>query len=186
MESRRIPQPNISQQSEIIRQRFLPSEEGITFSFEAIETNEFFNLDSTCVNWSSELFIMLKNVSKIQKKHLISGAYKTYRVHSHESATPPCPLPENVSQKDLFQIRISKSKGGIHGVFTDNIFYVIWFDPLHNMYPSSTHGGLRRITPPTTCCMDRDNHLEQLVAENAQLKDDNAYWEAEWDKIFKS
>lgn len=152
------------------------SESGISFSFEAMEVNEYFNLDGTCVNWSSELFEMLHNISSISKVDLIRGKYGTYRVHSHEGAKPPVPLPEGVALKDFYQIRISKSKGGIHGVFHDDIFYVIWFDPLHNMYPNEHYGGLRKVKAGSTCCKDRDEELIELARENEKLRKENEEW----------
>ena len=158
---------------------FIPMTEKVTFSFSALEKTKHFNLDATCPNWSSELFEMLRNVSNYSKTELISGRLRTYRVHNHETAHPPDPLPDGVALKDCYQIRISKSKGGIHGVFNENVFYVIWLDPLHNMYPDDRYGGLKVITPPKTCCMDRNEALEELKRENAQLKEDCEFWEKE-------
>ena len=149
------------------------SESGISFSFEALETNEFFNLDGTCINWPAELLEMMKSISSINKADLISGPYGTYRVHTHENASPPIPLPSGVALKDFYQIRISKSKGGIHGVFYGDVFYVIWLDPLHNMYPDKHHGGLRKIKPGSTCCKDRDEIISQLKQENKRLEEYN-------------
>ena len=165
------------QQTKTVKPVFLPSEDKISFSFSALEKTKHFNLEPTCPSWSSELFEMLKAVSSCTKTELMSNQFRTYRVHNHERAEPPDPLPEGVSLKDCYQIRISKSKGGIHGVFNDNIFYVIWLDPLHNMYPDDRYGGLKVITPPKTCCMDRDEALEKLQRENAQLKHDCEFWE---------
>ena len=151
------------------------TESAVSFSFEALETNEYFNLDGTCINWSSELFEMMKNISSVKKSELISGHYakSTYRVHTHENASPPTPLPKGVALKDLYQIRISKSKGGIHGIFVGDVFYVIWLDPLHNMYPNENYGGLKKIKPGSTCCKDREDIIDRLTAENEKLKNEN-------------
>ena len=78
----------------------------------------------------------------------------------------------------MWQIRISISKGGIHGIFFDNIFYVIWFDPQHNLYPDKNHGGLKKVIPPSTCCKDRDMEIKQLKEENDRLQKDCEFWEA--------
>lgn len=80
--------------------------------------------------------------------------------------------------EEMWQIRISASKGGIHGVFYENVFFVIWFDPQHNLYPDKNHGGLKRIIPPSTCCKDRDSEIARLYEENQKLQEDiNAYEE---------
>ena len=122
---------------------------------------------------------MLKNISGISKRDLLSGQYRTYRVHTHENAKPPCSLPSGVKLRDFYQMRISKSKGGIHGVFSENVFYVMWMDPLHNMYPDDRYGGLRTIHPPTTCCMERDAIINELKKENQSLKEEIELWEME-------
>lgn len=178
MKTSKIPKPISPQQHEnIIRPVFKPTDDTVTFSFAALEKTEYFNLDATCSNWSSELFDMLKDVSNCSKLDLLTGKVRTYRVHNHESASPPDPLPHGVALKDCYQIRISKSKGGIHGVFNENVFYVIWLDPLHNMYPDTRYGGLKVITPLTTCCMDREEIIAELQKENACLKEDCKFWE---------
>lgn len=182
----RIPKPRLDcEPKSIPKPSFLPSEKEalVVFSFASLEWTEYFNLDSTCPSWSLDLLNMLKNVSGVSKAHLLSGKYRTYRVHTHENAKPPDPLPVGVSLKDCYQIRISTAKGGIHGVFVENTFYVIWLDPLHNMYPDDRFGGLRKITPPNTCCRDREERIFQLQEENAKLKEENKYWEDELAKI---
>ena len=166
----------------IKRPVFIPTDDKVTFSFSALERKNHFNLDATCPNWASELFEMLKNASNFTKTDLISGKLRTYRVHNHEKASPPDPLPEGVALKDCYQIRISKSKGGIHGIFNENVFYVIWLDTLHNMYPDNKFGGLKVITPPKTCCKDRDETIAELQAQIAQLKEDCEFWENEASK----
>lgn len=175
-----IPKANKPSSSTVVpKPKLNISESGISFSFEAMESNEYFNLDGTCANWSSELFEMLKNISTIKKTDLISGHYakSTYRVHTHENANPPIPLPKGVTLKDFYQIRLSKSKGGIHGVFNGDIFYIIWLDPLHNMYPDDRYGGLRKVKPASTCCKDRDEMILMLQDENDALRKENREWE---------
>ena len=156
--------------------------EKVLFSFEAVEKNEYFNLDGTCQNWAADLFDTMQKVSRIALKDISAGKYsgKTspFRIHRHEDAKPPCKLPSNILLEDMWQIRISISKGGIHGIFFDNIFYVIWFDPQHNLYPDKNHGGLKKVIPPSTCCKDRDMEIEQLKEENDRLQKDCEFWEA--------
>lgn len=156
--------------------------EKVLFSFEAVEKNEYFNLDGICQNWAADLFDTMQKVSRIALKDIYAGKYsgKTspFRIHRHEDAKPPCKLPSNILLEDMWQIRISISKGGIHGIFFDNIFYVIWFDPQHNLYPDKNHGGLKKVIPPSTCCKDRDMEIEQLKEENDRLQKDCEFWEA--------
>ena len=155
--------------------------EKVLFSFEDVEKNEYFNLDGTCQNWAADLFDTMQKVSRIELKDIYAGKYsgKTspFRIHRHEDAKPPCKLPSNVLLEDMWQIRISISKGGIHGIFSSNVFYVIWFDPQHNLYPDKNHGGLKKVIPPSTCCKDRDMEIEQLKEKNDRLQKECEFWE---------
>ena len=184
MRNKTIPKPRkLETSSEIAKPSFLsPVSDSLTFSFAALERTEYFNLDGTCQNWSSDLFDTLKIVSTIPKCDLLSGKYGTLRVHNHENATPPNELPKGISLKDCYQIRISASKGGIHGVFSENVFYIVWLDPLHNMYPNEHFGGLRTVKPPSTCCKDRDCEIEQLKKKIEQLQEDCEFWQNEADR----
>jgi len=145
----------------------LENRQTIMFSFEALELTEYFNLTGTCHNWAGDMLNMCKEVSKHTVKELSSGSLRTLRFHSLEGAPCPEKLPNGVELKDMHQLRIGKSKGGIHGVLVENLFFVIWLDPLHNMYPNDMYGGLRKIKPASTCCMERDNEI-QLLQERVQ------------------
>ena len=151
--------------------------DGIVFSFEALEKTEYFNLDGTCQNWASDMLEMCKNISKLTVKQLTSGTYRIYRFHSHEGANCPSPLPEGVELKDIYQMRISTSKGGIHGVLRENCFYVIWLDPLHNMYPDDRYGGLRRVKELSSCCKDRDEEILRLQEELQKAQQETKEWQ---------
>ena len=148
----------------------------VCFSFAAVDKNEYFNLDGTCQNWAADLFDTMQKVSNISVSEIYNGTYShkgsPFRIHQHDSAKPPCRIPDKVSQEDMWQIRISTSKGGIHGVFVDNIFYVIWFDPQHNLYPDENHGGLKKVMPPSTCCKDRDAEISELKKRLAGLEEE--------------
>lgn len=178
-----IPKANISGKARITPSNVQEQEKNkkVLFSFESVEKNEYFNLDGTCQNWSADLFDTMQKVSQINIKEIYAGKYSgknsTLRIHQHGKAKAPCEMPKNVSLEDMWQIRISVSKGGIHGIFSDNIFYVIWFDPQHNLYPDKNHGGLKKVIPPSTCCKEREMELEQLKKEIEETKKEVKFWE---------
>lgn len=161
----------------------------VLFSFESLERNEYFNLDGTCVKWSSDLFDTMQKASKITMKEIHAGKYsgKTspFRIHRHEDAKPPCSVPDNILLEDLWQIRISLSKGGIHGLFIDNVFYVLWLDPQHNLYPDENHGGLVKIEPPSSCCKERDLVVAELK-QKLKIAEDNEIFLNEYIKEMES
>ena len=179
--NKRIPKAEKKENDQIkipVQTEFKTHDDGIKFSFEALEQTEYFSLDGTCPNWSHDLFEMLRDVSGHTVKDMVSGGYqRKYRVHNHEKANPPSKLPDGVALKDIYQIRISTSKGGIHGVFNENIFYVIWLDPFHNMYPNDHFGGLRKTKPASSCCKDRDEEIIKLQQELEKAIKDAKEWE---------
>lgn len=181
----RIPVP---QKTSIVNNPRIPkakekkneSNRKVLFSFMSVDKNEYFNLDGTCQNWAADLFNTIQEVSCISisdiNAGMYSGKHSPLRIHRHPDAKPPCRIPEDISLEDLWQIRISLSKGGIHGVFVENVFYVIWFDPQHNLYPDENHGGLKIIIPPSTCCKERDKEITELKEKLKQTEKERDEW----------
>lgn len=164
---------------------FRTTNNGIVFSFEILERTEYFNLEGTCNSWPSEMFERFKEISKLTVSQLSSRQYKTYRFHQHENAKCPSPLPDGVELKDIYQIRFGTSKGGVHGILRENCFYVLWFDPLHNMYPDDKYGGLRKIQPPKTCCIEREEEILKLKDELEKVRNEAKEWEELADDLMK-
>ena len=171
MNKNHIPQQRIPQERRI-GDVSLGKEGFLLFSFKLLERNEYFDLCSGCENWSVKLFELLRDVSKIPLSDLIHGKYGTYRFHSHDNANPPCSFPRGISSKESYQLRIAQSKGGIHGVLVDEVFYVFWLDPLHNMYPMENFGGVKKIKEMKECCLSLREENEKLKDENKHLKED--------------
>lgn len=147
--------------------------EKIIFSFRFLDLNTpAFNLGGVCGKWYPECFNMLLNVSALNRNELIIKHEKTYRCHSHNWDELDYKFnfdDDFLEQIDCRQIRISKSKGGIHGFLIGNTFYVVWLDPHHNLYPDDRYGGVKIFDPPDTCCSYRDKELEKLNALNKEL-----------------
>ncbi len=179
----RIPKAKKANKSKIVNLQIEDNylERCILFSFDTIDKNEYFNLDGTCQNWAAELFDTMRIVSTIPSKDIYAGMYSkkgsSLRIHTHENAKAPCKTPENIDLKEMWQIRISASKGGIHGILCKNIFYVIWFDPQHNLYPDENYGGLKKVIPPSTCCKDRDMEIKALESKLEKAIANAEFWE---------
>ena len=176
--SKRIPKAKATNKNRIQGKKPEKIDNKIKFSFSQVNNNDYFGLDSTCDRWAADLFETMKKVSNIEIDRVMAGDYSgrnsTLRIHDHKNAGKlPCELPGNIDLKDMWQIRISKSKGGIHGVFYENIFFVVWFDPLHNLYPDENYGGLKKISKVESCCKERESCLRMLVDDNNRLKEEN-------------
>ena len=59
--------------------------------------------------------------------------------------------------KRAFELRVGKNYGRVHGFLWNNIFYVIWLDPAHNLYPMQ-----RGITEPSEFCKIRSVSIDSL------------------------
>ena len=170
----KIPGPTIPSSSPIRADALrFSSRDNLVFSFQLLENNEYFGLCENGHRWSAKLFEMLKSASSASVEDLLSGKLGTLRFHSHANAKPPCDWPKNVSPRDCYQLRISTANGGIHGVLSSTVFYVFWLDPLHNLYPDSKHGGLRKVKLPFDCCRELTEQVESLTEENNKLKQEN-------------
>ncbi|MGL5061574.1 MAG: hypothetical protein ACRC62_16520 [Microcoleus sp.] len=105
---------------------------------------------------------------------------------------PQCGNDENELQKqyegmtrDSFELRVAKGYGRIHGFIFDNTFYIVWFDPAHNLFPGRDDKGRDRktklpseIAQIKTFCPDEINRIKELnialSEENQRLIQENA------------
>ncbi|WP_035172453.1 hypothetical protein [Caldanaerobius polysaccharolyticus] len=162
----------------------------IIFSFRFLDlTHEAFNLGGICINWVNDLFFMLRDVSKITKKQLLNELYEHYRPHAHDWSKLDYDFgfdEDFYEQVECRQIRIAKSKGGIHGFLIGNIFYIVWLDPHHNLYPDENYGGRKFFKPPQTCCSYRDGELIKLKEENDKLRSEISTYEELLDTLSNS
>ena len=115
--------------------------EKIVFSFSLFKQDEYFNVTETKDKWISSLLETLREISNIDIKRFNTDMNfrDVNRIHGCGDALPPCNPPHNISLEDLTQIGLGTSKGRIHGVLIENIFYIVLADPFHYMYPGENH-----------------------------------------------
>jgi len=122
----------------------LVKELGFSFSFSAFDrTNELFNLSGVDVKWFIDLLDCLKSVSGKTLDELKKSTHDFHPV-KWTNANAKCPS----EQGEYWQFRISKSKGRVIGLLLDNVFYVVWLDPHHNLTNSEGYGGVKKFPPP--------------------------------------
>lgn len=138
----------------------------MVFSFKFLELeHEAFNLGGTCNRWGNDLFKLLSELSNVTRNDFVNKLQAHYRSHLHkwDELDYKYKLGDDfLEQVECRQARISTSKGGIHGFIVGNMFYVVWLDPHHNLYPDDRYGGVKKFTPPETCCSYRDHELIEL------------------------
>lgn len=93
-----------------------------------------------------------------------------------DSLRPQCGNDENKLQnqyeemtRDSFELRVAKDYGRIHGFIFDNTFYIVWFDPAHNLFPGRDDKGRDRktklpseVAQVKSFCPEEINRIKEL------------------------
>ena len=126
-------------------------EKMLSFSFSALDLDhEYFNLGGAATDktvggkWFLDLLKCLKSVSQKTIPELKNSMYKLHPV-DWENANVKCP---DDNQAEYWQLRINKSRGRVIGKLIDNIFYIIWLDPHHNLTNSEGYGTVKKFPKP--------------------------------------
>jgi hypothetical protein len=99
-----------------------------------------FSINGRDFNYLSALLQRLKDLSSWQKLTLLTNGSKSLRCHPidwdkvTESGFGLPNEDELVDKPYQFQLS-SNEHGRVHGFFIDEIFYVVWLDPEHKLYP---------------------------------------------------
>ena len=99
-----------------------------------------FSYDDRESQYFCKVLERLKSVSMMTRTELMGQRSRTLKVHPIDFAE------ERVSEdtfglgedadNDAFQLNVSANEHGrIHGYFIENIFYIVWLDPEHKLYP---------------------------------------------------
>lgn len=113
-----------------------------TFSFELFDRNhELFNLgckNNNTLNsaWYIDLLDCFKSVNSKTFAELKQSLHDLHGINWKNTNTR-CPGDD---QLEYYQFRINKSKGRVIGTIVDNVFYIIWLDPHHNLTNSEGYG----------------------------------------------
>lgn len=145
--------------------------EKIIFSFRLLElTHRYFNLGGTCIKWFNNVFAKLQDISSITKNELLFEKKDIFRPHpiKWEDVDQKFPF-SGLEQLECRQISFGKGLGRMHGIMIGNVFYIVWLDPHHNLYPCQQYGGRKEYKPGETCCGFLDDELKRLERENREL-----------------
>ena len=68
------------------------------------------------------------------KNHIHQIKWNDNRINENAFTSLNTNLMEQIKD-DCWQLGINNDKFRIHGFFIDNVFYLVWLDPLHHLYP---------------------------------------------------
>lgn len=95
-------------------------------------------------NYFNKLLERLRDLSRMTKKELTveNSGKRSLRCHvidfGDKRTTENCfGLPrESDLYDDAWQFEVSQNTNGrVHGYFIENVFYIVWLDPKHDLYP---------------------------------------------------
>ncbi len=115
--------------------------EGISFSFRYYQDDkEKFSIGKRDARYLASLLRRLRDLSQLNAKELINNQSKSLRCHKIDWQDTTEPNGFGIANEEQlvntpYQFQISANEyGRVHGFFSENVFYVIWLDPDHNLY----------------------------------------------------
>jgi hypothetical protein len=115
----------------------------VRFSFRHFQANGKFCLpdQSLLPLYIQTLLDRLRSVSDMTISEFRTSGNKSLRSHSHDWAETTEPngyahLSQQLQSCQPWQFSLSANEHGrIHGILIDSVFYVVWLDPCHALYP---------------------------------------------------
>jgi hypothetical protein len=125
-----------------IRSTELSHPEGISFSFKYYDaSHEKFNCQGKDGLYWQALANRLRDMSGLKTSELRQGGNKTLRCHSIDWAAVSEDAFGIKGEEQIvdtpYQFSVSANEHGrVHGFFIGEVFYIVWLDPDHLLYPA--------------------------------------------------
>ncbi|MDB9303254.1 MULTISPECIES: hypothetical protein [Cyanophyceae] len=140
---KKIKKTDITKDSKLgIKPTKLKSPQGISFSFKYYQDGhtKFLCTEKEVIYWLT-LLDRLKALSSLTAQDLLINRSSSLRCHPikwEDTSESGFGLPNEEQLVDTpYQFSFSSNKHGrIHGFFIDEIFYIVWLDPDHLLYPA--------------------------------------------------
>ena len=134
------PLPNTS--GSVHKAKELP-DDLIRFSFRHYQLTEKFCLPdgNSSPAYAGTLLERMREVSSIRVSEFRSTRHRSLRAHQHDWLNTSekngyAHLTEQLRGCEPWQFCLSANEHGrVHGILIDEVFYVVWLDPEHKMYP---------------------------------------------------
>jgi hypothetical protein len=120
----------------------LPPDAELRFSFKLIDLygNTKFGVRHCAGGYLEKLLTRLQDVNRMKVSEFRGVLTKQIRNHKIEFADTSEPmgftmLNKQLQAKEPWQFEITaNAHGRVHGILIDDVFFVIWIDPCHNLY----------------------------------------------------
>lgn len=113
----------------------------LRFSFKHLTfANPDFGVNHRDADYFTNVLEQMKELSRFPADQLRGSHSKSVRCHPitwHETTQKDgfTHLNQQLRDMDAWQFQIEKKNyGRVHGLFIDDIFFVVWFDAEHNLY----------------------------------------------------
>ncbi|MEH2245093.1 hypothetical protein [Nostoc sp.] len=127
---------------QVLNQQRLKPPQGISFSFKYYQdSNSKFSCSEKEVIYWLTLLDRLKALSCLTAQELLVNRSSTLRCHAikwEHTSERAFGLPNEEQLVNIpYQFSISSNEHGrVHGFFINEIFYIVWLDPDHLLYPA--------------------------------------------------
>jgi len=115
--------------------------EGISFSFRYYQDDkDKFSIGGRDARYLASLLRRLRDLSQLKAQEVINNQSKSLRCHGIVWLDTTEPNGFGIPNEDMlvnvpYQFQISANEyGRVHGFFSENVFYIVWLDPEHNLY----------------------------------------------------
>jgi hypothetical protein len=119
----------------------LSQPQGISFSFKYLDLDRpKFNSNGKDGGYWQTLMARLKDLSALTALELLRNRHRSLRCHPidwKDTSEEGFGIPNEEQLVDTpYQFSLSSNEHGrVHGFFIDEVFYVVWLDPNHLLYP---------------------------------------------------
>lgn len=119
----------------------LPTSGGlITFSYLFYARTRKFEISDCTATWFEALLDWMRSISSLRPQEVLSNRSNALRAHPIDFSRTSEPkgfdhLNPQLRGYPPYQFQLSKERGRVHGFFIDLVFYVVWLDPHHRLYP---------------------------------------------------
>lgn len=115
--------------------------EGLRFSFKYLQTqNEKFSIRDRDPNYFTAFLERLRDLSTLTAQEIKMNRSQSLRCHPIKWRETTEPNGFGIpNEKELvtipYQFSLSTNEHGrVHGFFIEDVFYIVWLDPNHNLY----------------------------------------------------